>query len=236
LGSGKGDLSAQIMGLLMMMQNDPTASTTSTASTASTSQNASNTSQDPLSELVSSIDTNGDGTISQSEMEAYIESKGGTQAQADTLYSSLGKNSEGNLTQAQLSTDLQQAGASSASRPHGHHHHHHSGGSSSANDVASQLMQAMDTNGDGTVSQSEFENFVTGLGGTTSEADTDFSALTTQNSGGVTANQFSNAITAFESGNQLQSLAGLNTSSPILTLLDAFAKQTSSGTATSITA
>ena len=167
---------------------------------------------------------------------SYIQSKGGTKAEADTLYSSLGKNSEGNLTQAQLSTDLQQASTSSASGPHGHHHHHHGGGSSSAGDVASQLMQAMDTNGDGTVSQSEFENFVTGLGGTTSEADTDFSALTTQNSGGVTATQFSNAITALELGNQQVSFAGLNTSSPILTMLDAFAKQASTGTSTSITA
>jgi Ca2+-binding EF-hand superfamily protein len=231
-GSGKGDLSAQIMGLLMMMQNDPSAAATSASSTST--QSASGTSQDPLSQLVTAIDTNGDGSISQSEMETYIQSQGGTQSQADSLFSALGKNSAGNLTQAQLSNDLQQAGANGASRPHGHHHHH--GGPPSADDVASKLVQAMDTNGDGSVDQSEFENFVTSLGGTTSEADTDFAALNTQNSGSITAKQFDDAITSFEAGNQPQSLAGMNTSSPILTLLDAFTKSASTGTTTGVTA
>ena len=73
----------------------------------------------------------------------------------------------------------------------------------------------MDTSGDGTVSQSEFENFVTGLGGTTSEADSDFAALDPQNSGSVTTSQFSDAIKAFENTDgQTQSAAGTASSSP----------------------
>jgi len=214
-GSGKGDLSSQILGLLMMMQNDPSA----TASSGTTST-TSTTPQNPLAKLVSAIDTDGDGSISQGEMESYIESKGGTQVQADKLFSSLNQGNTGNLTQTQLASDLQSAGGPQAH--HGHHHHH--GVPPSADDVASKLVQAMDTSGDGTVDQSEFENFVTSLGGTTSRADADFAALDTSNSGSVTANQFGSAITAFESASSPQSMTG--TTSPILTLLDGLGSAT----------
>jgi len=229
-GSGKGDLSAQILGLLMMMQNDPNASGSATSSTST----SSSTSADPLAKLVSAIDTDGDGSITKSEMESYITGKGGTgkggtAGQADSLFSALDQNGSESLTQTQLASDLQNASQSQA--PGGTHGHHHHGGPPSADDVASKLVQAMDTSGDGTVSKSEFENFVTSVGGTTDEADTDYAALDTQNSGSVTASQFSDAIKAFEDADsQTQSVAGTASSSPILTLLDVFAKNASSST------
>jgi Ca2+-binding EF-hand superfamily protein len=189
-GSGKGNLSDQILGLLMMMKNDPSMSQTATnsnsTSTSSTSISATSLS-DPLSNLISAIDTDGDGSISKSEMESYIESKGGTQSQTDALFSALDQNGSGSLTKAQLASDLQNAAPGGAQGARGHHHHHHHGSVASANDVASKLVQAMDTDADGSVSQSEFENLVTSLGGTTSEADADFAALDTQNGGSVTA-------------------------------------------------
>jgi len=237
-GSGKGNLSDQILGLLMMMQNDPSLSqtTTGTNATATSSTSISATSlSDPLDNLISAIDTDGDGSISQSEMETYIEGKGGTQSQADALFSALDQNGSGNLTKAQLASDLQNIAPPAAQGAHGHHHHHHHGSAASADDVASKLVQAMDTNGDGTVDQSEFESFVTGLGGTTSEADADFTALDTSNSGSVTASQFSSAIKAFETDSQTQNVAGLSSTSPILALLDVFAKNTSTGATASIT-
>ena len=147
-------------------------------------------------------------------MESYIEGKGGTQAEADALFNALNQNGSGNLTQAQLQSDLQ-----NAAPMHAHHGHHHHGGGHSADQVGAQLVQAMDSDGDGSVSQSEFENFVTGLGGTVSEADTDFAALNTQNSSGITATQFSSAITAFETSGQNGTAAN-----PVLTLLDDLAK------------
>lgn len=206
-GNGKAQLSDQILALLVQMQNG---STSSTASSSSTGVN-------PLSQLVSAIDTDGDGTISQSELETYIEGKGGTQGQADALFSGLsGQNGSGNLTQSQLSNDLQQA---SLSPMHGHHHGHHHHGAS-ADKVASQLMQAMDSDGSGGVSQSEFENFVTGLGGTTGEADADFAALNSQNAGSISVSQFSSAVSAFQTAGQGQN----NPASPILSLLDDIAK------------
>lgn len=216
-GSGKAELSAQILGLLMMMQGDPS-QTAASGTQAGTSS--------PLTNLVSAIDTNGDGTISQSELESYITSNGGTQAEADALYAGLGGNGSSGLTETQLASDLQNAGAGAVH--HGHHGHHHQ--AASADEVGSQLVQAMDTNGDGTVDQSEFESFVTALGGTTSEADADFSAL---NSGGdgITASQFSQGITALEQA----SSAANGAKSPILTLLDDLAQTGSSSSTASAT-
>jgi Ca2+-binding EF-hand superfamily protein len=89
----------------------------------------------------------------------------------------------------------------------------------------------MDTNADGSVSKSEFENFVTSLGGTTGEADADFTALDTSGSGSVTSSQFSDAIKAFEDSTSTQNVAGLSSTSPILALLDVFAKNATSSTA-----
>ena len=235
-GTGKGDLSAQILGLLVMMQNDPGASqstaVSSTASSSSTSSSSSSLQSSTLSQLVSAIDTDGDGSISQGEMESYIEGKGGTQAQADALFSALNQNGSGNLTETQLASDLQSAAPNGTQAAH-HHHHHHGGGTPSANDVASQLVQAMDTNGSGSVDQSEFENFVTSLGGTTAQADTDFAALNTQNNGSITANQLSSAITAFESAGSSQSASGASSVNPILTLLDDLGTTAQSGTTAS---
>ena len=89
----------------------------------------------------------------------------------------------------------------------------------------------MDSDDSGSVSQSEFENFVTGLGGTTSQADADFSALDPNNTGSVTATSFADAVTA------LQSSAGSG-QSPVLNLLDAFRSNatTAAGSAVSVTA
>ena len=218
-GSATAQLSADVLGLLLMMQSDPSSGTANASSSA-----AASTSTSPLSSLVSAIDTDGDGTISQSELETYIEGQGGTQAQADALYAGLDQNGSGNLTQTQLASDLQNA----APVHHGHHHHHHGAAGASSGQVGSQLVQAMDSNGDGSVDQSEFESFVTALGGTASQADADFSALSGQSGGGITATQFGSAISAFEQSAN----AG---SSIVLNLLDDVAK-TVTGTAASGTA
>jgi len=207
-GPTKAQLSDQVLQLLTMMQAtsgmQPNSGTAAPSSTTAA--------QNGLSKLVSAMDTDGDGSISQSEMESYIQGKGGTQAQADSLFTALNQGGTGNLTQAQLSQDLQNAPAG----PHGHHHHHHQEQQASAGNVASQLMQAMDTNGDSSISQSEFENFVTSIGGTTDEADKDFSALNSQNSSGITTDQLTSAISAFQSS----STSPTEAKNAILTMLD----------------
>ena len=202
VGSGTANLSADIMQVLLMMQNYPAAAP-SPAATA-----------DPLSNMVSAIDTNGDGTISQSELETYLQGVGGTQGQADALFEGLQKNNAGNLTQAQLAADMQNAAPAHG----GHHRHHHHQAAASSDKVGLQLVQAMDSNGDSSVDQSEFESFFTALGGTATQADADFAALAPQDGGGVTAGTFSDAVTALEQN------AVNGSPSPILTILDDLAR------------
>jgi hypothetical protein len=197
-GSGKGSLSDQILSLLMQMQQasgtQGNASTSISAASLTTAISASSTASDPLKQLMSAMDTDGDGTVSEAEMESYIGKLGGTQAQADTLFSALNQGGTGNLTTAQLSNDLQQPGPAGVAAHHHHGHHHHGG----ADQMDSQLLQAMDTSGDGT----------------TSQANSDFSALDPSSTGGVTS--FASAIKAFETASQ----TATGTSS-VLTLLNA---------------
>lgn len=236
-GSTKASLSDEILGLLTQLQQQAGtqsgASSTSTGiaaiSAASTTIGTASTSSDPLRQLFSAIDSDGDGAISQTELESYIEKQGGTAAEADALFSGLNQGNSGNLTETTLSNDLQQPGQ--AQQAGGGHHHHHL--PPTADQVGSDLVGAIDNNGSGTVDQSEFENFVTGLGGTTAEADADFTALDPSGTGAVDASQFASAVTNL----QTASAAAGSSPSPILTLLDAF-KQTAStaGSAVSVTA
>jgi Ca2+-binding EF-hand superfamily protein len=74
-------LSDQVIGALVAIQMQDGMS----SSTAATS-NSSN----PIGQVFASIDTNGDGSISQSELETAIENAGGTASEADGVYAALG--------------------------------------------------------------------------------------------------------------------------------------------------
>jgi Ca2+-binding EF-hand superfamily protein len=241
-GPSKAAISDQILALLTKMQSLATSSGTtgSQPTNASTAIAPASTAISPLSQLISAITTNDDGSISQSEMESYIQNLGGTSSEADALYAGLNQGNSGNLTQAQLSSDLQQAQLGNnpqQAQQAGGHHHHHDHGVPSADAVANDFVQAADSNGDGSVSQSEFTNFVTGLGGTTSEATSDFTALDPNNTGSVNAAQISTAIKAFEALGNSATIA-TNSTSPILTFLDSLAANSTgagNGTAASTT-
>lgn len=118
-GPSQSYLSSEVVRTLLMMQGENGAS----AADASTAGTQGSTTDTPLSQLFSAINTSGSGTISENELESYIESKGGTQAEADALYNDLTQNGTDALTQSQLASDLQSSG--SQGMPFGHHHHHH---------------------------------------------------------------------------------------------------------------
>src|SRR6185437_6118440 len=110
---------------------------------------------------------------SQSEMETYLEQQGATQGQADAMFASLDQNSSGSVSESQMQTALQQGGQ--VHHGGGGHHHHHGGVSgSSSSDPADQLLQAIDSNDDGSVSETEFSDFFTQNGGTATQAQQDF--------------------------------------------------------------
>ncbi len=220
-------LSDQILALLTQLQQiaaSPAASAASVPPTSTSIATASSASS-PLAQLMAAMDSDGDGTVSQSEMESYIQNQGGTKDQADALFAGLKQGSTGNLTQSQLASDLQSAQAA-----HGRHHHHHHHGMPSADQVGADFVSAMDSNGDGSVDQSEFSSFVTSQGGTASEAAADFSALDPNGTGSIGAAQFSAAISAFEHASQTVVGTAASAASPVLGLLDAFNQPAASNT------
>jgi Ca2+-binding EF-hand superfamily protein len=182
------------------------------------------------------MDTNGDGTVSQSEMESYIEGVGGTQAQADALYNAISQNgsasaaSSSGISESQMASAASQSQTAQASGAHHHHHHHAhgSGGSQNqADSVANSLLQSLDTNDDGSVSESEFSNFVTANGGTATQAASDFSALDTSGSGSLTSADFATAWSNLQAQQTSQSSGTM-----VVSLLDAFAKANTTSTST----
>jgi len=56
------------------------------------------------------------------------------------------------------------------------------------------VIDAADTNGDGTVSASELSNYLTANGGTKSEADTLFSSLSSDGTSSITASDINKAV------------------------------------------
>ena len=197
-GSTSAQLSGNVLGVLMGLQQQ------------SGAQPVSATGSNPLDQLFTAMDSNGDGSVSQSEMETYLGQQGATTSQADAVFASLDQNGSSGISESQMGSAMQQ---SAVHRGGGHHHHAH--GASSAADT---LLQAMDADDSGSVSQDEFSNFVTQNGGTTSEADTDFAALDASGTGSLNSADFMSAIQKY------QSSMGNGASSPMLNLLDNLAQ------------
>jgi Ca2+-binding EF-hand superfamily protein len=222
-GSTKPSLGGQVLMTLMHMQEDTSQSASGSAAGASGS--------DPLQNLFSAMDSDGDGSVSQSEMESYVQNAGGTATQADQLYTALGgttstdSSTSSGITEQQMASDLPQA-PTGAGGHHGHHHAHGAGGKNGAD----ALLQALDTNDDGSVSQDEFSNFVTSNGGTQDEATSDFSALDTTGAGSLSSADFANAWENLQNNSS-------SSNAMMVSVLNAFASaNTAAASSTSVTA
>jgi Ca2+-binding EF-hand superfamily protein len=228
-GSSTAGLTSETLDALMTLQQlDGTSSSTSSSSTSN-----------PVQQLFSAMDTNGDGTVSQSEMESYVEGVGGTQAQADSLYNAINQtapagSTTGGITESQMASAASQGSQTQAAQGGHHHHHHHAqgAGGNQADNVANSLLQALDTNDDGSVSESELTNFVTANGGTAAQATSDFSALDTSGSGSLTSADFATAWSNLQAQQTSQSSGTM-----VVSLLDAFSKaNTTTNSTTSVSA
>ncbi|HEY4265371.1 MAG TPA: EF-hand domain-containing protein [Micropepsaceae bacterium] len=190
--------------LVQLQQQSPTDGTQ-----ASAAQPAAN---DPVQKLFSAMDGNGDGTVSQKEMETYIGSQGGTQAQADALFSSLtqnagaqdasGQNASAGISEQQLGADVSQT------QHAGHHHHHHGGGAgssqdaNSSSDIATQILGALDTDQDGTISSDELatafntNSSASGTGTSSTDSSTLFSQIDSNGDGSVTGDELGSFLSS----------------------------------------
>lgn len=216
-GPNKPSLSSMILGTLIGMQQQQSGGASQTGDPS-----------DAVQSLFTAMDSDSDGSVSQSELEGYIEQQGGTQSQADQLYSMLDSSGGSGISESTLQSDAPQGPPPGGPPPGGpplggmgggHHDGMH--GAHSASDAASTLLQTMDSDSDGSVSQNEFESFVTSNGDTTAEADSDFAALDSSSSGSLSASDFEKAI---EQQQQQNSSTSTNGSSPsVLAFLNALA-------------
>lgn len=102
-------------------------------------------SSSPAQSLFSQVDTNGDGSISESEFENALGSAGADKTQADDLFSKIDTNGDGSISTDEMHSAMQKAHGG------GGHHHHHAGGAGGSDPLQSLLAGA---SADGTTSQS----------------------------------------------------------------------------------
>lgn len=217
-------LSGDVLMALMALQ----AQSGATAGDTSTSSSSPGSATDPVQQLFSAMDSDGDGEVSQSEMEAYIEKQGGTQAQADSLFSALDQSNAASGGSSGISESQMASAVSQSQQAHGahHRHHHKSGGTNDqADNVANTLLQAMDSNDDGSVSEDEFSNFITANGGTAADASSDFAALNTSGSNALTSADFAKAFNAYQAQQSTQSQGSM-----MVSLLDQLSSVMGNGT------
>jgi Ca2+-binding EF-hand superfamily protein len=200
-GSSEASLSDEIIGALVMMQ----------AQDGTTQSGASAQSANPLAQAFSSLDTNGDGSISQSELENAIEGAGGTAAEADQVYTALGGTATTGISQSSFDSAAQSgmsALTQTASVQGPHHHHHHHGGAA-GNDEAEQIFSAIDGNDDGSISQGELSAALgtstdtggTATSGTASSANANslFASIDTNGDGSISQGELTTYLNSLQS-------------------------------------
>jgi Ca2+-binding EF-hand superfamily protein len=190
--SSESTLSDEILGALVMMQAQNGASTTSTPTGGSTN---------PIDQVFASLDSNGDGSISQSELETAIEGVGGTAAEADQIYTALGGTSTTGISQSAFETAAQSGlsflGQMAGVHGHHHHHHHHDGAGEASADLAAQIFSALDANG--SISSSQLTTALgSGASGTSSSASTLVSAIDGNGSGSITQSELASYLNSLQ--------------------------------------
>jgi Ca2+-binding EF-hand superfamily protein len=202
-GTGLSTLSDQVLGALVMMQGQQG---------AASDANSSNQGSDPLQQAFSQLDSDGDGSISKSELETVVKSTGGTADEADTIYSAIGGTDTAGISQSQFGDALKAGGPPPGGPPPGGPPPGSPpdgagpGKARSANDdsgSSTAVFNALDTNKDGTVSAAEL---TAGLEGsaqssdasttktdTTKSSDT-FASIDTNGDGGVSQDELSSFL------------------------------------------
>jgi Ca2+-binding EF-hand superfamily protein len=171
-------LSAQTMSaitsLLMDIQSQSAQSSSGSTGAQGSGQGAS--------DLFSKLDSDSDGSVSQSEFVSG-RPKGMSEADATTLFKSIDSKGTGSISEEQLSAQMQKNG------PHGAGPMGPPPGAQDASDLFSKL----DSDSDGSVSQSEF---VSGRPKDMSEDDatTLFKSIDTQGTGSISQDQLTESL------------------------------------------
>ena len=143
--------------------------------------------------LFDKIDTNGNGSITQSELDQAVTSAAGTTTAANALFGDLDPDDTGSVSEQQFAQNLpmpafglEMGGQLIAAQAQ---NSADSSGSDPASTFANQLFSQI-ANGGSTLTQSALEQAVTSAGGTTASADALYAKLDPNNTGSVTEQQF----------------------------------------------
>jgi Ca2+-binding EF-hand superfamily protein len=172
-----------------------------------TAQEAPPTASSVAAKVIGAADTNGDGSLSLSEVETALGQDTTTGAEASSganalsqAFSSVDANGDGQISADELTNALQ---AQKGSQGAHHHHHAHGahGGGPSSTDLASTLLGSADTDGDGELSVSEIEGAL-GVSASASSDATDMltsaiGKLDTNGDGKLSASELGAGINAF---------------------------------------
>jgi hypothetical protein len=160
--NGISQISPQTMSALLAAQSQSTTATASSATNTSASS-------DPLQNLFSLIDGNGDGKISKSEFESALGAGGTNLANADSVFNKLDKNGDGSVSLDEMKSALQGKGGG------GHHHHAHVGGAGASSDGSG----GSDSSGTGSNGGSSSDPLLQALAGSTGSTVTNSDGSTT---------------------------------------------------------
>lgn len=217
-GATKPSLSGMILGALIGLQGE--------------NSEQSSTASDAVGNLFSSMDADSDGSVSQSELESYLGSVGGTTDQADTLYSLLAGDSEG-ISESEMSSAAPPPpppGGGGPGGPGGPGGGGPGGPGGTEESSGSDLVSLFDTDDDDAVSENEFTAFMTAHGGTEADAKSVFAALSSDDSDTLTASDFSDAV------NSLQNSYTNDPYASVVSLMDLFGANASNRNSVSVSA
>ena len=181
---------------------------TNTLASLLSAQEAPPSSANIASQIIGVADTNGDGSLSLSEVEKALGADTTTGADASSnpsplaqAFASIDTNGDGQISATELSNalDAQKAAQGAHHAHHGHHAHAAQQAPQSSTDLASQLLGSADSNGDGELSVAEIES---ALGTSASNSATDMltsaiGKLDTNGDGQLSASELSAGIDAF---------------------------------------
>ncbi len=203
-GAGQGSAAASTPSAQPTSGASAAQFTADTLSSLLSAQEAPPSSSDLAAKLIGTADTNGDGALSLDEVKAALgqTTTQTTTSSADALgqaFAKIDANGDGQISASELSSALDaQNAASGANHAHHAHHAHHAAASSA--DLASQVLGAVDTNGDGQLSAAEIQ---TALGSSSAGSLTSaIGKLDANGDGQLSASELSAAIDAFRAAHQ----------------------------------
>ncbi|WP_372781122.1 EF-hand domain-containing protein [Phenylobacterium sp.] len=169
--------------------------TADTLSSLLSAQEAPPTSADVAAKVIGTADANGDGALSLDEVEKALGQDTTTGADAlSQAFAKVDTNGDGQVDANELTSALD-AQKSASGAHHAHHAHHAHQSAPSSSDLASNVLGALDTDGDGELSAGEIQ---TALGSKASDTLTSaIGNLDTDADGKLSASELSTAIDAF---------------------------------------